>query len=124
MKRLTWVIVAFTLSATASFAKDNSVDKNAFSISFNKLDTYLNLDPYQRSEVANILDYFDFMQAEGKSSNVKRQEMNMKKAVYSNLKSMKNTLTDEQYKKYVTLLNITNNNTHILKEYTILREKK
>ena len=35
-------------------------------------------------------------------------------AVYGNLKLMKKALTADQYRKYVTLLNITNNNNRIL----------
>jgi len=34
----------------------------------------------------------------------------MQQAVYSNLKLMKDTLTPEQYRKYVILLNVTHNN--------------
>lgn len=34
----------------------------------------------------------------------------MQQTVYSNLKLMKETLTPEQYRKYVILLNVTHNN--------------
>ena len=40
----------------------------------------------------------------------------MKEALLVNMKLMKDALNEEQYRKYVTLLNITNNNNKILKE--------
>ena len=85
MKRLVLlVVVALGMSAT-SFAgekvegKDWKVDVNVA-----KLSKYLNLDARQMEEVANISE-----------------------AVYGNFKLMKRTLTNEQYKKYVQLLNVT-----------------
>ena len=38
----------------------------------------------------------------------------MYQAVYCNLKVMKKALSQDQYRKYVTLLNITNNNNRTL----------
>jgi len=38
----------------------------------------------------------------------------MYQAVYGNLKLMKKALSPDQYRKYVTLLNITNNNNRTL----------
>lgn len=38
----------------------------------------------------------------------------MHQAVYGNLKLMKQVLTPDQYRKYVTLLNVTNNNNRAL----------
>ena len=99
MKRLVLlVVVALGMSAT-SFAgekvegKDWKVDVNVA-----KLSKYLNLDARQMEEVANISDYFaDKVQSASYA----------KEAVYGNFKLMKRTLTNEQYKKYVQLLNVT-----------------
>ena len=44
----------------------------------------------------------------------KLQDKKMYQAVYGNLKLMKKALSPDQYRKYVTLLNITNNNNRTL----------
>ena len=103
MKRLVLlVVVALGMSAT-SFAgekvegKDWKVDVNVA-----KLSKYLNLDARQMEEVANISDYFaDKVQSASYAKEAKQE------AVYGNFKLMKRTLTNEQYKKYVQLLNVT-----------------
>lgn len=50
---------------------------------------------------------------ESLSRDTKRQEERLQKAVYGNLKLMKSALSDNQYRKYVTLLNVTNNNNRL-----------
>ena len=42
------------------------------------------------------------------------RDKKMRQAVYGNLKLMKKVLTPEQYRKYVILLNVTNNNNRTL----------
>ena len=44
----------------------------------------------------------------------KMRDKKMRQAVYGNLKLMKKVLTPEQYRKYVVLLNVTNNNNRTL----------
>lgn len=108
MKRLVlMVVVALGMSAT-SFAgekvesKDWKVDVNVA-----KLSKYLNLDARQMEEVANISDYFaDKVQSASYAKEAK-QGKKLREAVYGNFKLMKRTLTNEQYKKYVQLLNVT-----------------
>ena len=53
------------------------------------------------------------MTKESLSRDTKRQEERLQKAVYGNLKLMKSALSDNQYRKYVTLLNVTNNNNRL-----------
>ena len=104
MKRLVLlVVVALGMSAT-SFAgekvegKDWKVDVNVA-----KLSKYLNLDARQMEEVA----YFaDKVQSASYAKEAK-QGKKLREAVYGNFKLMKRTLTNEQYKKYVQLLNVT-----------------
>lgn len=48
------------------------------------------------------------------SGQVKMRDKKMRQAVYGNLKLMKKVLTPEQYRKYVVLLNVTNNNNRTL----------
>ena len=108
MKRLVLlVVVALGMSAT-SFAgekvegKDWKVDVNVA-----KLSKYLSLDARQMEEVANISDYFaDKVQSASYAKEAK-QGKKLREAVYGNFKLMKRTLTNEQYKKYVQLLNVT-----------------
>jgi len=92
MKRLVLlVVVALGMSAT-SFAgekvegKDWMVDVNVA-----KLSKYLNLDKVQSASYAKEA----------------KQGKKLREAVYGNFKLMKRTLTNEQYKKYVQLLNVT-----------------
>ena len=61
----------------------------------------------QMEEVANISDYFaDKVQSASYAKEAK-QGKKLREAVYGNFKLMKRTLTNEQYKKYVQLLNVT-----------------
>ena len=60
----------------------------------------------QSEEVANICDYFS-EQMNRATTAKKNQEAKLHTAVYGNLKLMKQTLTREQYAKYVSLMNAT-----------------
>ena len=64
-------------------------------------------------EVLNINDYFVQEQRKSLSKDLKRQDERLQKAVYGNLKLMKEALTADQYRKYVILLNVTNNNNRL-----------
>ena len=60
--------------------------------------------------ISNINEYFIDMQNASVKASAKLQDKKMYQAVYGNLKLMKRALNPDQYRKYVTLLNITNNN--------------
>ena len=111
MRRLGMAVAAVLLCATMGFARENrnNVSKEPFAINFEKLSNYLQLSSYQANEVANINEYFLDMQGESLRASEK-----MRQAVYGNLKLMKKVLTPEQYRKYVVLLNVTNNNNRAL----------
>ena len=98
------------------FARENrnNVSKEPFAINFEKLSNYLQLSSYQANEVANINEYFLDMQGESLRASEKMRDKKMRQAVYGNLKLMKKVLTPEQYRKYVVLLNVTNNNNRTL----------
>lgn len=102
------------ISATVSFAKAQCVNENGnkepFAVEFGKLSSIDDLTPSQMDEVYDINEYFKGQQKESLSRDTKRQEERLQKAVYGNLKLMKSALSDNQYRKYVTLLNVTNNN--------------
>ena len=108
MKRFGMAVAALLMCATMSFAQKPSLSREPFVVSTEKLANYLQLTPSQLDEVANINEYFIEMQS------AKLQDKKMYQAVYGNLKLMKKALSPDQYRKYVTLLNITNNNNRTL----------
>lgn len=67
----------------------------------------------QVKEVENINDYFHEMQKASLRASDDQKEAKMQKAIYSNLKLMKKVLNTEQYRKYVALINVTNNNNRL-----------
>ena len=94
MKRLGLFVAAVLMSATVSFANNKKIP---FSANTYQLSCYLQLTSDQVREVENINEYFHEMQ----------------KAIYSNLKLMKKVLNRDQYRKYVALINVTNNNNRL-----------
>ena len=117
MRKLFMAVAILGISATVSFAKAQCVNENGnkepFAVEFGKLSSYLDLTPSQMDEVYDINEYFKGQQNESLSRDTKRQEERLQKAVYGNLKLMKSALSDNQYRKYVTLLNVTNNNNRL-----------
>lgn len=117
MRKLFMAVAILGISATVSFAKAQCVNENGnkepFAVEFGKLSSYLDLAPSQMDEVYGINEYFKGQQKESLSRDTKRQEERLQKAVYGNLKLMKSALSDNQYRKYVTLLNVTNNNNRL-----------
>ena len=110
-------VAVLGMSATMNFAKAQCVNeygnKEPFAVEFSRLSSYLGLAPYQMEEVLNINDYFVQEQRKSLSKDLKRQDERLQKAVYGNLKQMKEALTADQYRKYVILLNVTNNNNRL-----------
>lgn len=117
MRKLFMAVAILGISATVSFAKAQCMNENGnkepFAVEFGKLSSYLDLTPSQMDEVYDINEYFKGQQKESLSRDTKRQEERLQKAVYGNLKLMKSALSDNQYRKYVTLLNVTNNNNRL-----------
>ena len=114
MKRFGMAVAALLRCATMSFAQKPSLSREPFVVSTEKLANYLQLTPSQLDEVANINEYFIEMQNASVKASAKLQDKKMYQAVYGNLKLMKKALSPDQYRKYVTLLNITNNNNRTL----------
>ena len=117
MRKLIMAVAVLGMSATMNFAKAQCVNeygnKEPFAVEFSRLSSYLGLAPYQMEEVLNINDYFVQEQRKSLSKDLKRQDERLQKAVYGNLKLMKQALTADQYRKYVILLNVTNNNNRL-----------
>ena len=117
MRKLIMAVAVLGMSATMNFAKAQCVNeygnKEPFAVEFSRLSSYLGLAPYQMEEVLNINDYFVQEQRKSLSKDLRRQDERLQKAVYGNLKLMKEALTADQYRKYVILLNVTNNNNRL-----------
>ena len=117
MRKLIMAVAVLGMSATMNYAKAQCVNeygnKELFAVEFSRLSSYLGLAPYQMEEVLNINDYFVQEQRKSLSKDLKRQDERLQKAVYGNLKLMKEALTADQYRKYVILLNVTNNNNRL-----------
>ncbi len=108
MKRLMIaVVVVLGISAT-SFA-GNRVKNDDFDMKVNVslLSRYLNLTNDQVENVASINDYLCDKMSKAAYTNEKKQPARVREAVYGNFKLMKSTLTSDQYKKYVQLMNVT-----------------
>ena len=108
MKRLGLTLVAIACLAATTFAAENqpTTAKWEGNINVSKLGKYLNLTSLQSEEVANICEYFSEQMNKATYAK-KNQGAKMHTAVYGNLKLMKQTLTQEQYAKYVSLMNAT-----------------
>ena len=117
MRKLIMAVAVLGMSATMNFAKAQCVNeygnKEPFAVEFSRLSSYLGLAPYQMEEVLNINDYFVQEQRKSLSKDLKRQDERLQKACTANLKLMKEALTADQYRKYVILLNVTNNNNRL-----------
>lgn len=106
MKRLGLTLIAMVCVVTMGFAAGNHPVKWEGNINVSKLSNYLVLSSEQAGEVSQICDYFTEQMGRASSSR-KNQDALLHKAVYGNLKLMKQTLSPEQYSKYVQLINVT-----------------
>lgn len=107
-------LLAVTGTMRAQYVNEGG-NKEPFAVEFGRLSSYLALTPAQMDEVFKINEYFGCAQKKSLAKKASGdQELALRQAVFSNLKLMKEALTEEQYRKYVTLLNMTNNNNRIV----------
>lgn len=109
MKKVIVAIIVMTLCASLAYAQVPEMSKKPFVVNTEKLGKYLELDMMQLYEVSNINTYFMEKQKEVLTASPKLQDRKKQEAVYGNLKLMKGVLNEDQYRKYVALLNVTNN---------------
>ena len=114
MKRLVMAMSALLVSVTMSFAQESSLHKEPSVVNVGQLVSYLELRPSQINEVGMINDYFREKQSEGLRGSHKMRDKRMRQAVFGNLKLMKKALSTDQYRKYVALINVTNNNNRMM----------
>ena len=113
MKNLVLAIAAIIASATMSFASASNVNKvqnNPVSNYTVQLSHALNLSDSQAEEVeiynANLAKSI----SESSELAPEVQQQMLKNALDANLGLMKGALTQDQYRKYVMLVNLTKNN--------------
>ncbi len=119
MKKLGLTLVAAFSLATMSFAAgiQPTTAKWEGNVNVNKLSQFLALSADQKAEVSNISKNLSTDMAEANNATADSTEKKLtRKAVYSNLKLMKQTLTQEQYAKYTRVVNATLNNKGIVIE--------
>lgn len=99
-------VLAFSATVFANGNQTTTPEKWNGSINKAQLGKYLKLSSQQSEEVADICDYFE---AEMRIANRAKEGNNEKirKAVYGNLKLMKNTLNEKQYSDYLKLMGMT-----------------
>lgn len=114
MKKLVLSVALVMGFVGASYAQDIN---GRFKLDFERLDAYLGLLPTQVEEVLSINERFLESQATAMAAEgVEARDEAMRQAVYGNLKLMREALNEDQYRKYVTLLNVTNNNNRMLEQ--------
>ena len=104
------VLMGMGLQSVKAQGVYESMRKVPFTIRFSQLSRFLDLKPSQLESVYQISDQFMAEQQEALSRGNARKEELMDRALQINLKQMKETLNEEQYRSYVTLLNVTSNN--------------
>lgn|SRR5574344_373414 len=121
MKKIVLMVIAM-LSMTMAFAgNENEVEANSnavvdvkaydMSLNYNSLARLLNLNMDQEGIIENIHERFCYdMSRAAKASNKSDREALIKKAVNRDLRHMHYVLDDNQYSKYLSVLNVTFNN--------------
>jgi hypothetical protein len=113
MKRIILAIVTLFASATISMASTNNVKSISDPSQNNRteqLSRALNLSPSQVEEVSIYNESLQNSLNETLLGETEAQPQMVKSAINNNLRLMKSTLDKEQYRKYVTLVNVTVNN--------------
>lgn len=110
-----WMIMMLMgLSVSGNLVKAESVyeqtEETPFAINFQQLGKYLQLETTQMEPVYQINEAFRTNQEEAQTRGAKRKGELMKQALLVNLKQMKEVLSEAQYRDYVAILNVTNNN--------------
>ena len=114
-----WMIMMLMgLSVSGYLVKADSeyeqTEETPFAINFQQLGKYLQLETTQMEPVYQINEAFRANQEEAQSRGAKRKGELMKQALLVNLKQMKEVLSEAQYRDYVAILNVTNNNNRLL----------
>jgi len=113
------MLLATNITAMADDANSNEmnmVEAYDINININSLARYLELSEDQIEPVDNIQMVFsESLRCAAVSGGKETRKKMVKNAIDYDLKNMRYILTEEQYKKYVRILNVTLNNRKIEK---------
>lgn len=110
MKSLLKLAIVFVLIGISESLQAENKGKYQFVANTGQLVKYLELEELQVNNVSEINEYFISMQNSIKTRNEQIRKTKMEQAINTNLKLLKDELTEEQYRKYIAILNITHNN--------------
>ena len=106
MKRLFLSVIMVLGLSTVCFSQNKQeINDLNIEIPLTKLARYLNLNSTQYDNVENAIDFFSDKMQSAKYSKGRRQIKNLNEAIFGNLKLMRSTLSQSQYKKYLQLIN-------------------
>ena len=106
MKRLFLSVIMVLGLSTVCFSQNKQeINDLNIEIPLPKLARYLNLNSIQYDNVENAIDFFSDKMQSANYTKGRRQIKNLNEAIYGNLKLMKSTLSQSQYKKYLQLIN-------------------
>lgn len=113
MKKISLLFVVSLLVSATCFGETNKASVSgttswSWTVNASRLSRCLELNSAQYDEVTMACEYFADKLL--KAANSKKEDLRsalVKKAVLGNLKLMREALNTEQYKKYISLLNLT-----------------
>lgn len=108
MKRIGLILVAVMLCVSVCFAQQPRISQRDFVIDMDRVGRYLELTLFQKEEMKEINQHFKQQQQRSARYDGERRTRYKQKAVLENLVLVKEVLTIEQYRKYLTLMNLTN----------------
>lgn len=112
MRRLGMILFATFCIAALGFSQSKN-DHLISEINYDRLSQYLQLKPSQMNDVYAINTYFNDQLRKASFAGESSFNGILYKAVYGNLKLMKKALNQEQYRKYLVLINVTNNHNRL-----------
>ena len=106
MKRLFLSVITVLCLSTVCFSQEKlEITDWNMEMHLSDLARYLELNSVQYEHVADAIDFFSDKMKNAKYSMGERQIKYLNEAVYGNLKLMRSTLSQDQYKKYLRILN-------------------
>ena len=106
MKRLFLSVITVLCLSTVCFSQEKlEITDWNMEMHLPELARYLELNSIQYDHVTDAINFLSDKMRSAKYSMGKRQIKYLNEAVYGNLKLMKSTLSQDQYKKYLRILN-------------------
>ena len=106
MKRLFLSVITVLCLSTVCFSQEKlEITDWNMEMHLSDLARYLDLNSIQYEHVSDAIDFFSDKMKSAKYSMGERQIKYLNEAVYGNLKLMRSTLSQDQYKKYLRILN-------------------